>query len=63
MRALTLALAAAAMLIAAVPASAQKNNPWCDQAKCVAACEKNGGQGRFCPQYCQKRIREDKRCQ
>jgi hypothetical protein len=54
---------AAVLLMTTFSASAQKaKSGWCDQNACVAACNKNGGQGRLCPQYCEKRIREDKRC-
>jgi hypothetical protein len=64
MRILTIAAVTAGLLLgAAIPASAQKaKSGWCSQSACVAACIKNGGQPRFYPQYCGKRIREDTRC-
>ncbi|MBV8792179.1 MAG: hypothetical protein JO205_06580 [Pseudolabrys sp.] len=55
-------LAAAMLFATSFSASAQKSNPSCNQDACVASCAKAGGQGRFCPQYCQKKIRENKAC-
>ncbi len=63
MRLLVLAATIAGLQFAAsLPAAAQKKNPWCDQNICVKYCVDRGGKAGGCPQYCDKRIREDKRC-
>lgn len=34
----------------------------CDFDACVNSCAKSGGRARLCPQFCQKKFRENPKC-
>ena len=48
--------------ITPTPVLAQKKSGVCSQDACYKACASRGGQIRYCASYCEKRIRDDKRC-
>jgi hypothetical protein len=62
MRTIGFLLALAMIFVVMAGGQSQAASYGCDQAKCLAACQKAGGQIKFCPQYCSKEIAKNPKC-
>jgi hypothetical protein len=57
MRAIAIIPLMTAFLLAGAVSAGAASRAACDQDACVANCIKRGGQLRFCPKYCQDKIK------